>query len=103
LDKGRSLGWDGLTSFNTDFERRLPATAGSTVVLTATGSAFPLPSAYRDEWSPLSSLQLEAALRERASGRADRVLADGTHVILLYGRDENALKVEVDHLVLDPR
>jgi hypothetical protein len=85
-------------SFNHRFDEWLPAASGNWLILTAVSSHFPLPSEYRDRYSPLSTLQLEDALRARASGRADRELADGTKVILLYARDEAALQREVDQL-----
>src|SRR5262249_44760680 len=90
-------------SFNVDFDRLLPQTSGHWLVLTAVGDRFPLPPKLRQQYSPLSTAQLQDMLRKHPSGRADRVLADGTRVVLLYARSSSEMAAEIEHLTLDEK
>jgi hypothetical protein len=101
LDRGEKLGVRGGHSGNAQFESWLPAAAGHWLVLTVVGKRFVLASEHRDRYSPLSALQVEAALQKQPSGRADRTLDDGTRVVLFYARDEAALRGEIERLTLD--
>jgi hypothetical protein len=99
-DRAEAQGVRYVSGFNIEFAERLPATAGHWLVLTAIGKRFPLPTEYRDRYSPLSSLQLEQALKTQPSGQATRELADGTRVVLIYARDDASMRAEIEKLRL---
>jgi hypothetical protein len=100
--RARALGAASVVSFNQDYERFLRAAAGQVLVLTAVGERIVLPPALVPAFSPAGVDELRKLVAERPSGRLDRRLDDGTHVILLYGRNEQALAAEIERLTLDP-
>src|SRR5215471_5646533 len=100
-DRMRVLGMQGrIWAFNMDYPKHLKAARGNWLILTAIGDSMTLPLEYRGEYSPASAEQIRQLLAQRASGRFDRHLDDGTIVILVCGRDLAALHEEIDHLTL---
>ena len=96
-----SIGIELPISFNVNFDVYLPHASGQWLVLTAVGDHFPLPPALRQQYSPVSTEKLQEMMDLLPSGRVDRVLANGTRVVLLFARTPSDLATEIKNLTLD--
>lgn len=98
--RSHALGREVVSGFSRNFDHWLANAAGQFLIITVTENNYVLPPEYRDKYAPLPDATIEAALRDHASGYATRLLPDGTHVILLYGRDAAAIGSEIARLTL---
>jgi len=97
VDRASALGRPCGRGGNSGFDEWIPtARAGWLVVLCEGGSVF-LPEKHRgllpDGWKEASAKQPSGVLHRR--------IADGTRVVLVFGRDADALRAEIEKLSFD--
>jgi hypothetical protein len=90
-----------VSTFNQHFNRWLASARGQWLVITVVGDKTGLPLKYHADYLPEPLGQIRARMELQPSGRLDRVLGDGTHVVVLYGKDEDALLGQIDQLTFD--
>jgi hypothetical protein len=87
-------------SFNTDFDRFLALAKGGDLIITCVGDRPVLPEPYRAKYLPD---ELRARMSRDAKGVIRKRLDDGTRLLLVYGKDVDAILKVVGSLELEPR
>ncbi len=90
-------------SFNYRFDQELPRAKGHTLVITWVGDVLVLPDRYHGQFLPAPRERVEKLLKKQAHGRLDKTLDDGTRVVLLFARDEPAMRAAVAAFTFAPR
>jgi hypothetical protein len=85
-------------SFNEGFETHLAKTQGETLVVTVIGDHYVLPERYWPERTGVERSSIERAIASGGNGKLERVLPDGTHVLVLFAQNESEMKALVDGL-----
>jgi hypothetical protein len=94
----RALGFKVGRSGNTGFDEWLPLTRGQVLIVTCLAGS----TVFGDSYSDLvPAKELRAALATKPAGIVQRIAAEGTRVIVVFGRDADALRTEIDALTLD--
>jgi hypothetical protein len=88
-------------SFNNDFEKYLADARGGELVVACVGKELVLPADRAAALLPMTYDQIQEKLADTPAGVARKTAADGTHVVLVYGRDAEAVKGVVESLTLD--
>jgi|HubBroStandDraft_5_1064220.scaffolds.fasta_scaffold309228_2 hypothetical protein len=60
-----------------------------------------LPPKYQAHYLPEPLAQIQARTATEPSGRLDRTLGDGTHVVVLYGKDEEGVLAQIDKVTFE--
>jgi hypothetical protein len=94
-------GYSVRMTFNTDYGRILPRARGNYLILTCVGGRVVLDPDYYDPFLPWSAAELKAETAKRDHGILRRKLADGTRVILVFGKDQGAIRQAIDELTVD--
>lgn len=81
------------------FAHWLPEADGQWLVVDVIGGHTTLPEEYQAKYLP-EPLGAIAARAQAGSGRLDRTLDDGTHVVVIYAADEAPLLQQLDQLVV---
>ena len=79
-------------SFNTAFDTHLPEAVGHTLVIAMVQGRMVLPEAYWPSETQVSLELLQQRMGETSTGVFQRERPDGTKVIVIYGRDKEALE-----------
>jgi hypothetical protein len=90
-----------VSTFSQHFKRWLAAAREQWLVITVVDGRTNLPSKYQAEYLPEPLAQIRARTAAQPSGRLDRTLADGTRVVVLYGKDEGEVLSQIDKLTFD--
>jgi hypothetical protein len=90
-----------VSTFNQHFKRWLASARGQWLVITVVGDKTALPPKYHADYLPEPIAQIRARMDKQSSGRLDRALGDGTRVVVLYGKDEDAVLAQIDKLTFD--
>jgi hypothetical protein len=90
-ERCQTLGFRVRKSFNNDFDQFLPMAKGSHLIVACVGDTLVLPKERQSEMLPLSSDELQKRVAQGDSGVVERRLADGTIVVLVYAKDDNAM------------
>jgi hypothetical protein len=90
-----------VSTFNQHFRRWLTFARGQWLVLTVVDDKTGLPPKYHADYLPEPLAQIRARMDKQPSGRLDRTLGDGTRVVVLYGKDEDAVLAQIDKLTFD--
>lgn len=85
-------------SFNEGFDTHLPKASGANLVVTVIGDHVVLPERYWPDRTGVELATIEKALANGENGKLERVLSDGTHVLVLYAQNESEMKTLVDAL-----
>jgi hypothetical protein len=97
----KSKGYRVRNSFNAEFEKYLPQARGNILIVTCVGDRLVLPAKYHDEYLPIAESQIKARLKKEGHGIAHRRLDDGTRVIIIFGRDKEAIQKAIKLLSLE--
>jgi hypothetical protein len=97
--RGASLGARLANLVGRHFAHWLPEAEGQWLVVDVIGGHTTLPEEYQAEYLP-EPLGAIAARARAGSGRLDRTLDDGTHVVVIYAADEASLLRQLDQLVV---
>jgi hypothetical protein len=95
------LGYQVRMTFNADYGRLLPRSRGNYLVITAVGKRIVLDKDYYDPYLPWSPEEVAALIEKEGHGLRRQKLQDGTRVVLLFGKDLEAIRLAVDKLTLD--
>jgi hypothetical protein len=87
-----------VSTFNQHFKLWLSAARGQWLVVTVVDGKTGLPPRYQADYLPEPLDQMRARMDAQPSGRLDRTLGDGTHVVVLYGKDEDAVLAQIDEV-----
>jgi hypothetical protein len=90
-----------VSTFNQHFKRWLTFARGRWLVITVVDDKTGLPPKYQADYLPEPLAQLRTRMAKQPSGRLDRTLGDGTRVVVLYGKDEDAVLAQIDQLTFD--
>jgi hypothetical protein len=90
-----------VSTFNQHFKRWLTFARGQWLVITVVDDKTGLPPRYQADYLPEPLAQIRARMDKQPSGRLDRTLGDGTRVVVLYGKDEDAVLAQIDKLTFD--
>jgi hypothetical protein len=90
-ERCQTLGFRVRKSFNNDFDQFLPMAKGSRLIVACVGDKLVLPKERQSKMLPLASDELQKRVAHGESGVAERRLADGTTVILVYAKDNDAM------------
>lgn len=86
-------------SFNTDFDRFLGLAKGGDLIITCVGDRPVLPAPYHARYLPA---EWRARIRHDPGGVIRKRLEDGTRLVLVYGKDVDAVLRVVGSLELEP-
>jgi hypothetical protein len=90
-----------VSTFNQHFKLWLSSARGQWLVITVVDGKTGLPAKYQADYLPEPLAQIRARMDVQPSGRLDRTLGDGTHVVVLYGKDEDAVLAQIDKVTFD--
>jgi hypothetical protein len=93
--RGARLGARLVNLFSQHFQHWLPEAQGQWLVVDVVGGRTRLPEEYHAKYLP-EPLDRIAARARAGPGRFDRTLDDGTHVVVMYAPDEDALLQQLD-------
>jgi hypothetical protein len=93
----RALGAEPWHVIGGNFNRWIKTTRGQTLVVTALAGRVALPSSLRAAYMPRS---WRAVAGRRGAGQIERLLRDGTRVIVVFGRDRRRLEQAIGRLRL---
>ncbi|MHC4890794.1 MAG: transglutaminase-like domain-containing protein [Planctomycetota bacterium] len=96
-----SQGYKVRKSFNSEFNRYLPAARSNILILSSVADRLILPDKYHDEYLPITQSRIKARLKTEDYGTARRQLDDGTRVILIFGRDNQSIRRAVEVLSIE--
>jgi hypothetical protein len=86
-------------SFNTDFDRFLALAKGGDLITTCVGDRPVLPEPYHPKYLPD---EVRARMRRERKEVIRKRLDDGTRLVLVYGKDVDAILEVVGRLELEP-
>ena len=86
-------------SFNTDFDRYLALAKGGDLIITCVGDRPVLPEPYHARYLPD---ELRARMKQYPKGVIRKRLDDGTRLLLVYGKNVDAVLKIVESLELEP-
>ncbi len=95
------LGYKVAKSFNAYyFEKFMPDFAGKYLIITCVGDEITVPNEYQTEYLPVPFDEIQSLMNSHEYGILTKDLADKTHVILLYGKNQQTIQVAINELVL---
>jgi hypothetical protein len=100
-ERFQQLGFRQVFSTNAELEKYVPRARGGILVVTCVGGSVLLPPNLDDPYLAVPRDDLPALLRTSASGVARKRLEDGTLVLLVYGRDEEAIRAAISALTIE--
>ncbi len=95
-ERCKALGLGAPGGFNNDFYNRLRRASGRLLVVTCVGERLVFPKQIAKGYLPMTMEQIQAALKDEPHGAARGRAWDGTTVVLLYARDQAAMRKAVD-------
>jgi hypothetical protein len=101
LDRCEGLGFRDCVSFNTDYDKFIPEAKGKRLIIACLGGRLFLPEKYYATHLPIPLAELLARMTKEPHGTLRKTLEDGTRVVLVYGKDLNAIAAEIATLTLD--
>lgn len=96
----KALGMRCGRSGNTGFDEWMPGAKTGWLVVVCLADRVPLPDAYRG-LLPIAVAEIAPALKKDAVVVRRKTAADGTKVVLVAGRDQDALKTAIETLKID--
>jgi hypothetical protein len=87
-----ALGHASVYSFNTAFDKYLRQAIGSDLIITAVGTTVVLPEAHHARFLPITVSELTTKLQTEPAGVLRKQLDDGTRVVLIYGKNLDAIQ-----------
>jgi hypothetical protein len=90
-----------VSTFNQHFKLWLTSARGQWLVISVVDGKTSLPAKYQADYLPEPLAQIGARTDAQPSGRLDRTLGDGTHVVVLYGKDEEGVLAQIDKVTFD--
>src|SRR5262245_25114540 len=103
VERAHTLGRPTGRSGNGEFELWIPRARGRRGVVASVGGNEVLPEPYRSRLLPKPFAALAAEAGRGPSWTLPRTLDDGTRVVLVYGKDEEALAAAIASLTFDAK